>query len=158
MEMKEWSKITVQRVCTYNKCTLHVHHSHDTTTDMIFLMLNKSLGGSFAIGICLKVVLSLERMFLHCFEVFLHSLFCVVTLLSRGYPTGDLPVLRVKISYNYCPEGISLASNLFVLRVKIPHNYCREGISLTVYLSRRSEYKIVYGKGHTMLDYCLDSI
>ena len=43
MEMKEWSKITVQRVRTYNKCTLHVHHSHDTTTDMIS-MLNKSLG------------------------------------------------------------------------------------------------------------------
>ena len=58
----------------------------------------------------------------------------IIQLLSSGYPTNQLSVLRVKISYSYCPEGIQPTN--YVLRVKISYSYCPEGIQPTNYVLR----------------------
>jgi len=91
-----------------------------------------------------------------------HQIICleglnIVQLLSGGYPTSKLSVLRVWILYNYCPEGIPPANYLSCMRVWISYNYCPEGIPPAIYLSWGSKYQNGRWKGHVKLDYCLAS-
>ena len=101
---------------------------------MICLKVSKIAGVSLAIVACREGDSSIH---------WRYSCIFVITLLSGGYPTTKLSVLRVRISNNYCPELGYPTTKLSVLRVRTSNNYCPEGIQPPNYLSWGSEYQTI---------------